>query len=149
MRAVHDLVVMTDTSREDVHVSTVFVEAGYDVVWILVSDPLNFPDIYPSWTSEVTQREGEYAARGPGGDEFLIHPELDRGYGVVDFEMDLGGVVERSRSRLFGAGDDACVLVHVAVRWEGVDDDAWRRHREATDSDLERMKEFAESVGNG
>lgn len=140
---------MAETHRKDVHLSTVFIEEAFEEVWGLVSDPMNFPEIYPSWTSEVTHEDGGYNARGPGGDEFVINPQLDRGHGVVDFEVEAGDAVERSRSRLFSAGKDACVLVHVAVRWEGADDDAWRRHRMATDSDLERMKEVAESAVEG
>lgn len=140
---------MTETTRDDLHVSTVFVEAGFEEVWRLVSDPLNFPEIYPSWADEVTCGDGEYTARGPEGDEFVIRPELDRRYGVVDYEVEVGDAVERSRSRLFSAGRNACLLVHVAVRWDGVDDDAWKRHQRDTDSDLERMKEAAESAGDG
>lgn len=132
---------------EDTHVSSVFIEASFDEVWERITDPLSFPELYPAWTSEVEEGdEGAYRATGPDGDEFVIRPALNREFGVADFAAETAEGVERSRSRLFDVADDACELVHLAVRWDGLDDDRWAAHKRGTDDDVERMKRVVESA---
>lgn len=141
---------VTELSEGDTHVSTVFIRASVDAVWRRITDPLEFPELYPAWTSEVEEvGEGTYLGTGPRGDEFVIRPELNREFGVVDFEVETGGAVERSRSRLFDVGETACQLVHLAVRWDGIDDGDWERHRRGTDDDLVRMKRLIEAEPAG
>ena len=41
--------------REDTHVSSVFVDAPFDIVWAWITNPSRFPTIHPNWTSEVTR----------------------------------------------------------------------------------------------
>ena len=102
--------------------------------------------MYPAWTTEVEViDEDTYRGKGPDGDEFTIHPKLNREFGIVDFDVEADGNVERSRSHLFDVDEHACELVHLAVRWEGVDDEYWERHKRGTDNDLERMKRLIES----
>ncbi|WP_101294102.1 hypothetical protein [Halegenticoccus soli] len=136
-----------DAEPRDVHVSSVFVRAGFDAVWDRVADPLGFPELYPNWTSTVERDgDGTFRGTGPDGDEFTISPRLRREVGVVDFDVtDAEGNVERSRSRLFPVGDDCCVLVHLAIRRPGVSDDGWEEHTRGTDEDLERAKRLIES----
>lgn len=132
-------------ATESFHVSTIYVRAPFEEVWPWVTDPLLFPTIYPLWTSEVRHAsEGRYEARGPEGDQFVIVPDLDRAHGLINFDIiDMMGRVERSRSRLFEVGDH-CVLVHVAQRWEALDDEGWELHKRSTDADLERVRELIE-----
>ena len=133
--------------REDSHVCAVFVGAAPGVVWRWVTDPLNFPTIYPNWTASVeASTDGGYAATGAAGDRFLILPQLDRRHGVIDFEVvDGDGNVELSRSRLFEMKGGGATLIHLAVRWEGVDDAAWERHRRGTEDDLANAKRVIEA----
>lgn len=129
----------------DVHVSTITFDLPYDVVWDWLSDPLRFPVIYPNWTAEVSLIKDKYLALAPDGEKMMIKPVLDRVHGVIDFQVDATGNVELSRSRLFETGDGRCTLVHLAVRWEGLDDVQWREHRLKTDHDLEIAKHQIES----
>jgi len=137
---------MSLPGEAETYVSSVFIEANFDAVWERISDPSTFPEMYPAWTADVQQiDDATYRGTGPEGDEFIIRPKLNREFGVADFDVEADGHVERSRSRLFDVTDDACQLVHVAVRWEGVDDEHWGRHKRGTDADLERMKRLVES----
>ena len=137
---------ITTLGEDGTYVSNVFIEASFDTVWERITDPSNFPEIYPAWTTEVeTIDEDTYRGKGPDGDEFTIRPKLNREFGIVDFDVEADGNVERSRSRLFDVDEHACELVHLAVRWEGVDDEHWERHERGTDNDLERMKRLIES----
>lgn len=128
-------------------ISAAFIDAPPAVVWQWITDPLNFPAIYPNWTANVEERtERGYAATGPAGERFRIVPKLDRAHGVVDFEV-IGaeGNVELSRSRLFDMKGGGCTLVHLAVRWDGVDDVGWEQHKRATDEDLANAKRLIEA----
>lgn len=137
---------MAPLTEQDTYVSSVFVEASFDTVWSCITDPLNFPKMYPVWTTAVEKiDEGAYRGIGPDGDEFVIRPELNRRFGIVDFTVEADRGVERSRSRLFDVGEGACELVHLAVRWDGLDDESWEEHKRGTDGDLERMKRLVES----
>ncbi|RDZ37761.1 MULTISPECIES: hypothetical protein [unclassified Haloferax] len=130
----------------ETYVSSVFIEADFDAVWERISDPSSFPEMYLAWTADVQQiDDATYRGTGPDGDEFVIRPSLNREFGVADFDVEADGTVERSRSRLFDVGDTACELVHLATRWEGIDDESWERHKRGTDADLERMKRLVES----
>lgn len=106
--------------REDTHVSSVFVDAPFDIVWAWITDPLRFPTIYPNWTSEVTRgpRGEGYEGVAPNGDTFKIVPKLDRAHGVADFEIvDEEGNVELSRARVFPLKAGGCAIIHLAYRW--------------------------------
>lgn len=136
---------MASRGENDTYVSCVFIRTRFDTVWERITDPRNFPEMYPAWTSEVEViDEGTYRGKGPDGDEFLIRPKLHHEFGIVDFDVEAGGTIERSRSRLFDVGENACELVHLAVRWEGLDDGDWERHKQGTDDDLERMRRLIE-----
>ena len=88
---------MRSREEQDTHVSSVFVGAGFDAVWERITDPLQFPELYPTWTEAVEAIAPDtYRGRGPEGEEFDIRPTLDRELGVVDFEVQAGGAVERS-----------------------------------------------------
>lgn len=137
---------MTIRGEDDTYGSSVFIEASFDTVWERITDPRNFPEMYPAWATEVEVINSDtFRGRGPDGDEFLIRPKLNHEFGVVDFDVEAGGNVERSRSRLFDMADNACELVHLAVRWEGVDDRDWEEPKRGTDDDLERMKRLMET----
>lgn len=138
------------TTEDDAHVSSVFVRADFDTVWGRITDPLAFPALYPAWTTDVERiDEDQYRGTGPAGDEFVIRPRLDREHGIVDFDVEASGTTERSRSRLFDVDEASCVLVHLAVRWEDVDDRYWAEHKHGTDADLERMKRLVETDSSG
>lgn len=137
---------MPTPTTEETYVSSVFIAAGYDTVWERITDPTNFPELYPHWTTTVgTTNEGLYHGVGPDGDEFLIKPRLEEEHGVIDFEIGAGGAIERSRSRLFDIDEHSCLLVHVAVRWRDIDDHDWEEHKRGTDDDLTRMKRLIEA----
>jgi hypothetical protein len=138
---------MTTLSEQDTYVSSVFIEASFDAIWDQITDPLNFPEIYPAWTTEVEKvDENTYHGTGPGGDEFVIRPELNRKFGIVDFTVEAGQDIEQSRSRLFDVDENTCVLVHLAVRWNEIDDEQWEIHKRGTNDDLERLKRLVESM---
>jgi hypothetical protein len=132
----------------DTHLSSVRFRLPFDVVWDKLTNPLEFPGLYPAWTARVEPAgsPGAYSGVGPAGDRFTIRPILSREHGVIDFEvLDERGQVERSRSRLFPLGTDGCVLVHLAERWEGADDALWAEHRRRTDRDLENARRVVEA----
>ncbi|ELY57537.1 hypothetical protein [Natronolimnohabitans innermongolicus] len=135
---------MATTTIEETHVSKVFVAADYRTVWEYITDPMNVPECYPNWTTSVAPEKRHYRGVGTRGDEFTMTPHLDEESGVVDFEIDAGSPVERPRSRLFAIDEHHCLLIHLAVRWEGVDDHGWQEHKRETDEDLGRMKRLVE-----
>lgn len=132
---------------DDTHVSAVSFEAPIEAVWPLLIDPLRFPELYPSWIEDVVAApDGSYVATGPSGDQFENRPVLDRDHGIIDFAViDESGNMELSRSRLLATGEAACVLIHLAVRWPRLDDQAWDEHKRSTDSDLVRAKQIIEA----
>ncbi len=132
--------------RDDVHITSVFVDAPSDAVWAWIADPERFPTVYPNWTSEVARTGADcYEGVAPNGDRFGIVPRLDREHGVVDFEIrNEGGSVELSRARIFPLKSGGCVVVHLAYRWEGVTDEFWEEFKVGTDEDLERAKALIE-----
>ena len=137
--------------KDDVHISSVFVDAPFEAVWAWIADPLRFPTVYPNWTSKVTRSDAErYEGVAPNGDRFAIVPKLDREHGVVDFEVhNANGSVELSRARVYPLKAGGCAVVHLAYRWEGVTDGFWEEFKVGTDEDLERAKELAERHGAG
>jgi hypothetical protein len=138
---------MTTLSEQDTYVSSVHIEASFDTVWDQVTDPLNFPEMYPAWTTEVEKvDENTYYGTGPGGDEFVIRPDLNQKFGIVDFTVEADQDVEQSRSRLFNVDENACVFIHLAVRWDKIADEEWETHKQGTDDDLERMKRIVETM---
>jgi hypothetical protein len=83
----------------------------------------------------------------PDGETVEIHPFLDRAAGVIDFAvLDANGNLELSRSRLLETRDKDCVLIHLAVRWSGLDDRTWEEHKRGTDSDLVNAKRIIEAA---
>jgi hypothetical protein len=129
----------------DTHLFSVCIEASFEQVWDQITDPMNFPELYPAWTVEVEQVDDEtFEGAGPNGDNFLIRPILDHTFGVIDFEVKTSGSVEYSRSRLFRVDEHTCQLVHLAVRWENIDDTSWETHTRGTENDLKRMKQLIE-----
>ena len=133
-------------TRDDIHVSAVSFEAPIEAVWQWLTDPLRFPRIYPKWTRSVELRDdGSFAAVGPAGDSFRIVPHINREHGVIDFQVvDADDNVELSRSRLLPTKGDSCTLIHLAVRWDGIDDQGWEQHKRDTDSDLAHVKQIIE-----
>lgn len=137
---------------DDVHLSSVFVNASLDAVWKWIADPASFPTIYPNWTSEVNRdSEGRYQGVAPDGEErFEIVPSLNHEHGVVDFEIKgEDGSVELSRARIYPLKSGGCQIVHLAYRWEGITDSFWEEFKVGTDQDLERAKEVIEGGDGG
>ncbi len=129
-----------------VHVSTLHFRVPFAALWAQLSDPLRFPRLYPRWTSRVERTGADaYAGVGPGRDTFSIARRAHRRDGVVDFEIAAPGAApELSRSRLFPLKTGGCVYVHVAVRWDGVDDAFWAQFKRDTDADLEQARRVLE-----
>lgn len=72
-------------------------------------------------------------------------PHINREHGVIDFQVvDADGNVELSRSRLLPTAGDSFTLIHLAARWEGIDDQGWEQHKRDTDSDLAHVKQIVE-----
>jgi hypothetical protein len=120
------------------HLSSQFYAVPFDVLWRYLSDPLRFPLIFPGWVSSVEWHSGStYIGTDSTGESFQIIPRLDREHGVADFDIiDAEGHIERSRMRVFALQGGGCLLVHLAERWQGVDDSLWEAHRQAIDADL-------------
>jgi hypothetical protein len=132
--------------QPETHISSFFFNLSFDFLWEYLTDPLNFPEIYPNWTSQVTKAEnGEFLGIAPTGDSFTIVPQTNYKYGIIDFKIiDELGKIEWSRSRVFPLKTGGCIYIHLAVRWDGVDDDVWREHQKLTDKDLEHAKTILE-----
>lgn len=70
--------------------------------------------------------------------------------GVIDFRItDAAGHTELSRSRLFPLQTGGCVLIHLAVRWDGADDALWAAHKAGTDADLAHARRVLEAECSG
>ncbi|MBW3578937.1 MAG: hypothetical protein KY462_14590 [Actinobacteria bacterium] len=130
----------------DFHVSTVHYGIPFDLLWSHLSDPLQFPHLYPNWTTQVDRAdEASFRGVGPGGDTFRIIQRLNRDHGVIDFEIIAeGGETEVSRSRLFPLPGRSCLYVHVATRSSRMDDAFWNDFKCATDQDVENARRLLE-----
>ena len=83
------------TTHDRTHASSVFVAADFQTVRERITDPLEFPALYPIWTTDIERiNEDHYRGLGPAGDEFVIRPFLDRKHGIVDFDIEAGGTTE-------------------------------------------------------
>jgi len=137
---------MIPNTQPETHISSLFFNLPFDFVWEHLTNPMSFPEIYPNWVSHVEIAvNGEFHGVAPAGDTFIIFPQTSREYGVIDFKIiDESGNVEWSRSRIFELKTGGCIYVHLAVRWDGVDDDFWNEHKKLTDADLENAKMLLE-----
>ena len=127
-----------NVESDSIHVTTQAFAAPFEFVWPRLTNPLNFPRYYPHWITEIAPSDREeFLGKDEMGDEFSIRPVLNRDTGAIDFEVTVPGEApELSRSRLFPLKQEGCVLLHLAVRWEGVSDEFWQNHKVVTDNDL-------------
>jgi hypothetical protein len=139
---------------EDGYASLGLVTAPLDAVWAWISDPSEFPTIYPNWTSEVrkiTRSDSEeYEGLTPNGVAFKLVPRLDRKRGVADFDVvvDEGGSVTRVCTRIVRVEEDGQFvgwdIIRFASRREGGDDGFLQAFEVGADADLEHAKEVME-----
>ena len=134
---------------EITHARAILVDAPPDAVRVWVSDPLRFPNIYPSWLNKVRKigqhGDGEaYEGVTPHGDKVKIIPKLGPKPGQAYFEI--------------GDKDDNVEVFYPMVQprksgtktilgywWEGVDDAFREGYKLGTlDADLKRVKEVIE-----
>jgi len=121
------------------HLISVFFGVPADLVWPWLSNPLQFPRLYPSWVKRVEWLgPAFYVAVGTTGSRFVLRPRLCQETGVIDIEIVTPGAkVEVTRGRLFPVSG-GCLFVHVASRWEGEDEASWAIRRRAVEGDLAR-----------
>lgn len=132
--------------KAQTYVSSVQFCLPYTVAWSQLSNPLNFPLLYPHWVQRMEPSGSAYKGVAPSDASFTVVPHLNEDFGIIDFEIiDDIGQVELSRSRLFPLKSGGCFLVHLAVRWDGVDEAYWQEHQAATDADLENAKQILEA----
>jgi hypothetical protein len=76
---------------------------------------------------------------------FFVQSPISREQGVIHFKIvDQAGNEEWSRSRIFPLKMGNCMYIHLAIQWEGIDDDFWERFKQGTDQDIENAKAVLE-----
>lgn len=133
-------------NRNDTYICHQRFSAPFETVWDLLTDPMRFPRVYPSWVAKITPSGERYLVVDPSGEQFSLIPITAKDYGVVDFKIiDAQGHVEIARSRIFRLRTGGCILVHVAVRWEGCDDATWEAYKRDIDKDLKNAHAVVEA----
>jgi hypothetical protein len=137
---------MLQQNPNNTHISALMFDVPFNTLWERLSNPLNFPELYPSWTIRVERKnDREFNGIAPEGDSFTITPYVNREQGVIDFKIvDRAGHEEWSRSRIFPLQLCSCMYVHLAVRWKGIDDEFWEVFKQGTDRDIENAKAVLE-----
>ncbi len=128
------------------HISSLLINVPFDFLWQQLSNPLNFPQLYPHWTSQVESKgNGEFEGVAPEGDLLTITPYISKEQGVIDFKIVAPtGNEELSRSRIFPLKTGGCMYIHLAVQWEGIDHEGWEAFKQGTDRDLENARVIIE-----
>lgn len=126
----------------DIHFSKVIIKKPYDIVWKWISNPLTYPQIYPSWLSEVKEVDVDsYEGYGPNG-EFQFTRLINKEYGIVDLKIG----EEQSRTRLFSLDKESTVVIHLAVRWEKMKNPFfWFFYKISVNSDFKKAKKIIET----
>ncbi len=136
-------------SNEIDTISEVF-EVPYDYLWDYITNPLMFPVLYPNWVTIVNMtRKNEFSALGPSGEKFIIIPDLNKEYGVIDFKtVDKKGDKKTYRSRLVAIDSCKTVLVRLIYHLNGIDDPDfnWETYKSTIHKDYKNARKIVENV---
>lgn len=128
---------------KDIHLTRIIIERPYDVVWKIISNPLNYPQIYPFWLSEVKKVDpNSYEGKGPHG-EYKFTRKIEHEFGIVDLQLG----EESSRTRLFPLDEGSTVVIHLAVRWKDMNNPLnWFFYKKGVDKDFKNAKKVIEKL---
>lgn len=122
--------------------ATTFLEANHRAIWNVVSDPMRFVEIYPSWMATV-EPSGDmefWIAASKAGEYFNIYSSFDEPTGTADFELiDELGMSTFFRTRIMSLPTGGCVVVQLASRVPGGNDEDWEARATALPADLEKL----------
>jgi hypothetical protein len=128
---------------KDTHLTKVIIERPYNVVWKIISDPINYPQIYPFWLSKVKKVDSNsYEGKGPHG-KYKFTKIIEHDFGIVDLKLG----EESSRTRLFSLDDESTVVIHLGVRWKDMKNPlAWFFYKRGVDKDFKNAKKVIEKL---
>lgn len=137
-------------STGEIEAITEVFDVPFDYLWDYLTNPLMFPVLYPNWVSTVNlATKDEYRAEGPDGKSFMITPDLNKNYGVIDFKtMNSSGKSMTFRSRLIPMDDTKTALVRLAFRLNSEKDPCfdWESYKAAIQSDYKNARKIVENV---
>lgn len=139
------------------HICTKGFAVPFADAWRILTNPYNFPRLYPNWVNAVEQIDANtYEGTGTLGDPVIITPVLNQAYGVADFQtINLDGKSEKLRSRIIPIGTRQTLVVQIVVRSEvmqlattfDVDEDLfWRIYVQNVNHDLGVARKFVEDL---
>lgn len=109
---------MTETPNH--HVTKISIEKPYAEVWAWVSQPMNFPKLYPNWVKDITElSENNYEVTMPEGYKHTMESKINKETGSIDFDVNPGEV---SRSRLIPLSENETLYIHIAVKGDQPDE---------------------------
>ena len=96
--------------------SEIIIAKPAGVVWERLSDPLNYPVIYPNWVKTAAySHDNVFRIEDQFGGVYNIELLKNKEFGAIDLRIG----DELSQTRVFPAGADRAVVVHLAKRWRG------------------------------
>lgn len=128
---------------QDIHITKIVVRKPYDKVWAWISNPMNYPRIYPFWIAKIKEIEADsYEAEGSRGHIYKFSRVIEKKFGVVDLKIG----EELSRTRLFPLNENNTVIIHLGVRWKQMKNPLfWFFYKRSVDKDFKNTKKIIEN----
>jgi hypothetical protein len=130
-------------NQENTHVSKVVCNRPFNIVWDQISNPQNYPKLYPNWIKSIKKiSENRYFVDDQFGQSYEMTLFLNKEFGVVDLQIGK----EASRMRIMPLSDDSTVVVHLAKKWSDINQICWFFHKRTTDRDFKNAKAIIEGL---
>lgn len=142
------LFLLVRTSR-DTYITKVVINKPYEYVWSKISDPLNYPSLYPGWIKKVELVSSDhYRIRFPHMDEaFSMKRLINKDAGLIDLHIFLPGKEEPEVSvgRIISIGQNRTAVVHLGVKWKEFNPVYWLIYTFIIDSDFKNAAKVIEA----
>ncbi|MFY9264831.1 MAG: hypothetical protein WAO61_05335 [Solirubrobacterales bacterium] len=113
---------------QNVTLASAYAATSADAAWDIVSDPAQWPNLFPGWLARIAADDDSFHATGTAGERYDLywHPSDDRRSLDVEIVDEMGSA-DVLRLRLIDARGGGCFVVVAAGRLAGVSDADWRR----------------------
>lgn len=125
------------------HITKSVIRKPYDIVWSQLSNPLNYPSLYPNWVKSVKIiNENRFWIDDQFGSGYEIKITLNKEFSVIDIEIG----TELSQLRILKGVDGSTIVLHLAQKWEKIGFIGWFFHKFTTDKDFKNAKQIIEAL---
>lgn len=130
-------------NRKDVYVSSVMIHCPFEVVWVWISDPCRYGQLYPNWIRNVIPKGSQvFRVEDRFGGSYDMILSQHKECGIIDLQMGL----ESSRSRVYPIDEHRTAVVHLAKRWNEVNLLMWFFHQWTINRDFHHAKRIIEEA---